>query len=192
MGYSFIDRFDAKPWEMDALPWYDAKHLKPWAVRLSLEDGNDFNGLNRLGGRLTVDTSSRFGATGSWNYFSKKLDCGCVEESAVGDLNATYRFAQYEWAQMYAGIGARLRADRCDTQAGFNFLYGADVFPLEPVVVSALFEIGNLDDALVVHARHRGGGAGTDRGVWGLRLLAHRDGELSGAARRREAMVLRS
>jgi hypothetical protein len=159
MGYAYLDRFDDKPWERQALPWYDAEYLKPWAVRLALDEGNDFNGLNRVNGRLTVDTSSRLGATTNWSWFARKLSCGCIESSVVGDLNVTARFAQHEWVQMYAGVGARLRTYGCDTQAGFNCLYGADVFPVRPVVLSALFEVGNLDDMLVVHARGTVGAA---------------------------------
>jgi hypothetical protein len=35
----------------------------------------------------------------------------------------------------------------------FDFLYSADVFPIEPVVISASIDLGNLDNAFVIHGR---------------------------------------
>jgi hypothetical protein len=54
---------------------------------------------------------------------------------------------------MHAGLGARLLTDRLDTRAGINGLYGIDLFPLQPWILSASVELGTLDDAFVVHAR---------------------------------------
>jgi hypothetical protein len=54
---------------------------------------------------------------------------------------------------MHAGLGARLLFDRRTTQGGFNFLYGADFFPVDPVVLSTQIDLGNLPHAFVFHAR---------------------------------------
>jgi hypothetical protein len=40
----------------------DPNYLREWAVRVSLEDGNDLRGLNRLNGRLALDTPLRASA----------------------------------------------------------------------------------------------------------------------------------
>jgi hypothetical protein len=152
-GYMRIDRDGSRPWDGQQAEFGDCDYLKPWALRLALEDGNDFRGLNRAGGRLTLDTATRFGLTTNWNYFHEGLGGGHGDDTVVGDLNLTYRFAQCSWLQMHTGAGVRLLADRQDTRAGFNFLYGTDLTPIEPVVISTLFEIGHLDNALVLHGR---------------------------------------
>jgi hypothetical protein len=71
----------------------------------------------------------------------------------LGDTNLTFRFAQTERMQMYAGLGFRMQTDRYDTRFGFNFLYGGDVFLSDPLVLSASLDVGNLSSDLVVHGR---------------------------------------
>src|SRR5262249_14501631 len=68
-GYLRLDRDGERPPEEQKADADAADFLKPWAARVSLEDGNDFRGLNRLGGQLFVDTRSRFGLLSSWSYF---------------------------------------------------------------------------------------------------------------------------
>jgi hypothetical protein len=131
----------------------DPGPLSNWSVRGALEDGNDFRGLNRLGGRLVLDTTSRFGGLTNWNYFNENLGNGHTDETLIGDTNLTFRFAQSERVQMHTGLGLRLQTNRYDTRFGANFTYGADFFPARPVVVSAAFDAGNLSDTLVLHAR---------------------------------------
>ena len=85
------------------------------------------------------------------------LGGGQSDETLLGDTELTYRFVQREWVQMHAGLGFRLLADRWDTRAGFNFFYGADVYPVAPLVLSTAVDLGNLDAAFVVHARFTAG-----------------------------------
>jgi hypothetical protein len=54
---------------------------------------------------------------------------------------------------MHAGLGARGLFDSYRTRAGVNFQYGADLFPVDPVVVSTLLELGNLNEAFVMRLR---------------------------------------
>src|SRR5262249_7010122 len=117
------------------------------------EDGNDFRGLNRLNGAFVLDTTTRFGLRTSWNWLDERRPCGCHDDMVLGDINLTYRFAQDERVQMYAGIGARILADPWRTNAGVTVLYGADFFPVRPVVVSPLVDGVNLGSAGVIHAR---------------------------------------
>ncbi len=126
---------------------------KIWGVQLSLENGNDFAGLNRAGGHLLFDTSSRLGILTNWNYYHENLGNGRTDYMVVGDVNATFRFAQSEWAVLRAGLGLRLRRDHGAGDVGFNFHYGGDFFPVNPVVVSTSLDLGNLGSAGVVHLR---------------------------------------
>jgi hypothetical protein len=130
----------------------DPDYQKTWAVRLSVEDGNDFQGLNRLDGQVFFDTTSRLGLRSHWSQFQENVD-GRTDESLLGDTELTYRFVQREWLQMHTGLGVRLLTDRSDTRVGFNFFYGADVYPLAPLVLSTSLDLGNLDAAFVLHGR---------------------------------------
>ena len=81
----------------------------------------------------------------------------------IGDVNVIFRFAQNEWGMMRTGLGLRVRTDHCDSDFGFNFHYGADFFPVNPVVVSSSVDLGNLGAAGVVHLR---GTVGLTRKGW--------------------------
>ncbi len=127
--------------------------LKWWSLRASVEDGNDFRGMNRANARLVFDTTSRFGFVTNWNVLTEQLDGGGTDSGVLGDTDLTFRFAQCDWMQMYAGVGLRVLTDRYDTQFGFNFLYGADIFPVKPLILSTSLDIGNLSDNLFLHGR---------------------------------------
>jgi hypothetical protein len=152
-GYLKIDRKGwGCPTEQDC-GCRDPEYLKVWAVRLSVEEGNDFRGLNRVAGRLTVDTAWRIGLETNWNWLHESLDGGGRADAVLGDANLTWRFAQNEWVQMHTGGGFRVLDGGQRTRWGFNFLYGADVFPLDPLVISAQVDLGSLGDSFVVRVR---------------------------------------
>jgi hypothetical protein len=127
--------------------------LRKWSLRLSGEEGNDFRGMNRVGIRASLDTSSRFGLQSSWNFLSELLPGDGRDTTVLGDTNITFRFAQSERAQLHTGIGLRVLTDSSATHTGFNFLYGVDFFPRKPWTVSALFDVGNAGSAFIVHGR---------------------------------------
>lgn len=131
----------------------DRDHLKGWSTRLWFEEGNDCRGLNRVGGGFLLDTYWRGGVQTSWNYYSEKLDNGHTDDTVLGNAHLTYRWAQCDWGQVHMGLGARMQTDRHDTRAGFSFLYSADFFPHDPLVISTLVDLGNLSDNFAIHAR---------------------------------------
>jgi hypothetical protein len=127
--------------------------LRGWAVQANLEDGYDTRGVNRVGARLFLDTTFRFGISSNWDFFTERRPGGVHDELTLGDANLTFRFAQSEWMEMYAGVGGRLTADRCDSRGGFNFTYGGQVFPCKPVVIASSLDLGTLGSASVVRVR---------------------------------------
>lgn len=131
----------------------DPQYLKPWSVRLALENGNDFDGLNRTGAHLAFDTSFRLGLSSRWDHYRERLAGGGWDHTTLGDAHLTFRFAQGRAAQFHAGLGGRWRFDRHDTSGGVSFLYGADIFPFDPLVLSAAVDLGNLDRQFVFRAR---------------------------------------
>jgi len=132
-------------------------YLKMWGLRAGVEDGSRFDGVNRLGGRAWFDSSSRLGVTCNWDHFSERLPDGTSDEFVLADLAVTYRIAERDWIQMHAGVGGRGLFDRYRARGGFNFLYSADVFPIEPLVVSAAVEAGHLNEAFTLRLRASAG-----------------------------------
>jgi len=134
--------------------------VKLWMANVSVEESNDFDGLNRINGRFLFDHACRLGVQGSWTFLDERLPCGCHDQLWLGDVNLMVRFAECERAQFRVGVGTRFLADRHDADAGINVVYGADFFPFKPVVISTLVDGGTLGSAGVFHAR----------GTWGVML----------------------
>ena len=145
-GYLWIDR----PESGTSTP--PPKDLRKAGFRVSVEDGNDFDGLNRVGGTVFVDTISRLGVLARVNYLEEQLDAG-TDHLWLGELDLTCRFAQHEKVAMYAGVGLRVMEDRGDSHLGWAVLYGADFFPAPPVVLSVWFDAGQVGAATVTHGR---------------------------------------
>lgn len=125
------------------------------SLRAGVEDGNNFNGLNRLGIAYLADTMTRFGIGGSVNIYEENKPQQTPDRLIIADINLLYRFAQSERTQFHAGIGTRFLSDRAQTDWGVNFVYGFDYFPKEPLSIGAQVETGNLGHAWVFRATGR-------------------------------------
>jgi hypothetical protein len=137
--------------------YLDPHHVKPWAVRLSVEGGNDFDNLTRLSGQLFLDTSVyRLGFLANWTYYAERVPGG-TEEALMADYNLTWRVTQSERLLMHIGAGLRTWTMSGHTDPGFNVLYRADVFPLSSMHVAGVFEAGTLQSALVLHGQVQAG-----------------------------------
>src|SRR5262249_59987026 len=112
-----------------------------WMGRVSIEDGNDFDGVNRFQGQLLFDTASRFGLLTNWDHFNERLCNNRGDSTTIGDVNLTYRFAQSERILMRAGLGFRTLTDEHVTDWGVNFHYGGDWFPHDPLVLSSSVDL---------------------------------------------------
>ncbi|MGE0374361.1 MAG: hypothetical protein AB7Q45_03010, partial [Planctomycetaceae bacterium] len=93
---------------------------RPLAIRYASEYGNDLSGLERVGGRLQLDTASRFGLDTEWNSWREEIPGG-HDTLWTGDANLTFRFAQSEHAQFYTGLGVNW-LDGGESDVGFNFM----------------------------------------------------------------------
>lgn len=177
MRYPYCDHFPGFLWTAqqaddppDGHPTPEPPGCSSWSSRALLEDGYDIDRVNRVGLRLTVDSESRFGLTSNWNWYHETFWCGCTYDFLLGDTNLTYRFAQNENVAFYAGVGCRYFADGTGGNAGVNVLYGCDIFPVRPVVVSLLVDGGNLGAVGVIHWRATAGAT-----VHGMEFLAGYD-----------------
>lgn len=124
----------------------------PLALAVSAEYGYELDGLYKPAARAMIYTSFRLGLESGWTWFTEKIEEG-YDWLVVGDVNLLWRFAQHEAIAWYSGAGVRLMTDDAGWNAGFNFTYGFDAFPVNPVVLSAVIDLGNLGWAFVFHGR---------------------------------------
>ena len=117
---------------------------------ITVQDGA---GIARYGGRLLLDSESRFGLDTETNYWTQSRTLGNQEQLWTGDLNIVYRYAESEHFQWRAGAGMNWLADRGYNREGFNFTYGVEWFPAKPWTVSSVFDIGTLGSGTLVHNR---------------------------------------
>jgi hypothetical protein len=90
-GYMLIDPHGGcaarNRWDKND-PFADAR---PWAGRVSLEEGNDFDGLNRVRGHLLLEATCGLGVETSWSYLHERLGGGRTDDLLLGDVNLLYR-----------------------------------------------------------------------------------------------------
>lgn len=126
------------------------------SLRASVEEGNNFNGINRLGITFLADTTSRFGIGGGVHFYEENHQ-NFYDRLAIGDVNVLYRFAQSNKTQFRAGVGTRFLSDQTRTDWGVNFVYGFESFPRQPYSLGAQIETGTLGSAWVFRATGRVG-----------------------------------
>ncbi len=134
-----------------------ALSTRTWSCRVRAEYADDFSGRSRIGGHLLLSTTSRFGVDAAFDSFQEDLRANRHDALWIGDCNLVFRFAQSEYAQFRAGLGLNWLSDEIDTDLGFNFTYGMDLFPCRPWVVSATLDWGTLGDTGLFHFRTTGG-----------------------------------
>ncbi len=126
--------------------------------------GDNFDNIIHANGRVLMEHSSRFGFDTEFFYRNEDVQTG-HDELWTGDFNVTYRFAQSEKWQFRAGLGANWLVYNDQADEGINFTYGADWFPADPVVVSALLDWGRVGDAGLFHGRTT---IGLSHNGWGV------------------------
>ena len=129
-----------------------AVDTRPWGGRLSFDAASNFEGVTTSSGRLRIDTDCRFGLDTEWATLFER-NAGDTDWLGRGDCNLVVRFAQSPRVEFHSGIGINWLADQHNADVGFNFTYGVDVFPLDPVVTSATLDLGKVGDASLIHFR---------------------------------------
>jgi hypothetical protein len=119
----------------------------------------ELDSLDRFGAQALFETSSRWGADASFYRWSEDFDPPTLAADSLwtGDCNLLFRFVQSEHVQMRTGLGMNWLADDRDSDFGFNFTYGGDVFPARPFVFSADLDWGWLGSAGLFHFRSTAG-----------------------------------
>lgn len=157
-GLEFEGYFASHPYDEDVDGYMMIEPYNSWpprrcATRLSLEYGSDLDQVDYLGGTFLWDTTSRFGVEGEAFLLTEELPVFGDRELWRGDANVVFRFVQNERLVMRSGLGLNWLHDSIGTETGFNFTYGGDLFPCDPLVISAGFDLGSLGDATMFHSR---------------------------------------
>ena len=133
-------------------------HLgKPLSIRASTEYETDFQDLSRIGTKLLVEGTGRWGIDTQWNEYFENNPAGGTDELTTGDLNLVYRFAESEYAQFRSGLGVNYLSDQIGTEWGINFTYAADVYPCDNVIWSSELDVGKVGSASLLNIRSTGG-----------------------------------
>ena len=149
---SSVERTEHAPW----CAWHSGSS-KRFSGRFTTEWAEQPGDLSRIGGRLQLNTTPRFGLDAQMDWLREPSTGPLEDELWLGDCNVVFRFAQSERAQFYSGVGFNWLDDPIDTDFGFNFTYGADLFPVKPWVVSSSIDWGSLGRAELFRFRTTAG-----------------------------------
>ena len=127
--------------------------------------GTDLSDLMLFNGRATLEHSSRFGIDTELTSRTEKIEGGGHDQIWNGDFNVTYRFAQSKHWLFRTGLGVNWLGDHEHVDVGFNFTYGAEWFPIEPLVITGTIDWGRIADAGLFHGRTT---IGVTRNGWGV------------------------
>ena len=152
-NYSLLGRFPRHPYDEghngflveDADTHASSLRTGDFFVRAHADWGSDFDGVQRLGTNLHIETRRRWGFDAEWaRYFEE--DRGLTDrDHQMGDGNVILRFAQSKHAQWWTGGGFNWFDELGETDFGYNFTYGADVYLGDPWVLSAQFDLGEIE-----------------------------------------------
>ncbi len=128
-----------------------------WLTVLQGQHGTDFDDMMLWNGRAIIEHKSRWGIDTEFNYRQEELAGGGHDELWNGDFNITFRFAQSENWLFRAGAGVNWLHDRGETENGFNFTYGAEWFPVKPLVFTGTMDLGKISGDGLLHLRTTAG-----------------------------------
>ena len=141
---------DSQP-AAEPLQWQNRP--RTWAARFRAEYADNFSDTQQTAGHLLLSTSSRFGLDTGMSFLEERRFDGGRDQLWLGDCNLILRFAQSERAQWRVGVGFNWLDDPVDTNFGFNFTYGFDLFPVDPFVLSTTLDWGTLGHTSIFHFR---------------------------------------
>ncbi|GAA4439533.1 hypothetical protein [Bremerella cremea] len=125
--------------------WYGIG--KTSSIRASVEHGNDFQDLTRIGTKLLVEGTSKWGLDMQWDEYFENLSAGGTDQLSMGDINLMYRFGQGYHNQLRFGLGANYLHDRHGSEYGLNFTGGYDAYLGKPWIWSTEFDLGKVGSA---------------------------------------------
>ncbi len=168
------DDFDRDVWfpkhpyrEVDGALEFDesAKGTHQSLIVLQGVYGTDLSDMMFFNGRAILENSSRFGIDTEVTSRREEVAGGEHDQLWHGDFNVTYRFAQSKHWLFRTGLGLNWLGDRGHVETGFNFTYGAEWFPADPIVVTGTIDWGRVSGATLFHGRTT---IGVTQNGWGV------------------------
>lgn len=132
---------------------FEAGTKQTWTGTLQTFAIPQAHDVDRFGGRLLLDSASRFGIDTETNFWTQGRLTGPHDQLWTGDANLVFRFAESEKLQWRAGAGVNWLSDNVRTEAGINLTYGVEWFPARPWTVSSVFDFGSLGASGLFHNR---------------------------------------
>ncbi|HSA23635.1 MAG TPA: hypothetical protein P5076_19395 [Myxococcota bacterium] len=126
--------------------------LSSWSARIEAEYALDFARAHRPGLALTIDSTWGLGLSTRWTHYLEPTSSGELDQLGIGDVHVTYRVVEAPFLEVRLGLGARAMADDGAT-LGVSAMGALDAFPIEPLVLSAMIDLGNLGQAFYAHGR---------------------------------------
>lgn len=132
----------------------DILDLKLMSLRLQLENGNDFAGLNRFNGQLLLEMPGLAYHT-SWNHYRETLN-GQEEDAIFGNFHFLLNFPT-TYFEFRLGPGFNIYTDDYNTDFGVNLMFGLDMFLQPPFILSTQIDSGTLGYTTTWHTRATAG-----------------------------------
>ncbi|MBI1309989.1 hypothetical protein GC176_01690 [bacterium] len=172
---AYVSDTDLQPVTFPDFPYSDSQRRSlgellggseppPWHLTLRGQYGDDFSGLSHASGRVLWDSTYRLGLDSEFFYRHERLPGGS-DQLWTGDANVVYTFAKGELGQFRVGIGVNWLAAAGQSDSGFNFTYGGEIYPADPFVITADIDWGRVGAAALFHGRTT---IGVTRDGWGV------------------------
>jgi hypothetical protein len=149
-------RFARYPYADGVHGWVVSEAVAPLpsaSFRFSMDYAYDWAQVHRPAISLSLDTASGFGLRADYTNYVERLPDGAHDYVGIGTLDAMFRMVDASRVALYLGLGWRYLPDDEALVNGFNSLLAIDVFPVRPLVASAIAEGGNLGAAGFFHGR---------------------------------------
>ncbi len=118
------------------------------ALRLWGEGGAADSNFYRAGGGFLWSGYHRMELGGDLRHYWEHLPEGGTDRQWIGSLWTSILFAQSPRVQFRTGLGARwMPLSNTETALGAFFMYGADFYPVRPLILSIQGDVGVLGEA---------------------------------------------
>lgn len=129
--------------------------LRRLIFELRLENNHDFGWhLNTTRGTARWDGLGMLSFDTSWAWLVEDLNNGRTDALGLFDFNLCLSVISETWCRLRMGFGSNHTQDGRNSTRGINLTALIDLYILEPLVVSAEWDIGTLGQALLTHQRY--------------------------------------
>jgi len=131
----------------------EPESLAQVSLRLSLDYAYDWDVVHRPSLAVALDTSAGVGVRADLTTYVETSEGDAPDTLEIGTANFLLRLGDSPSVASYIGVGWRYSIDGGTWHNGVNGVFALDVFPVKPLVVSAIAEGGNLGEAGYFHLR---------------------------------------